>query len=114
MCKQADETWLTQFSTEVSTFWDWTDVHINKLDAAGVSLDLDHYASFGKPLMVSEFACVDDTTWTPCTDQDQIDSFINMIVPMLESDSRVIGYAKSEGEGLGDVWPSFNSDGSLT
>jgi hypothetical protein len=88
--------------------WDITNIHINKLDRAGVEKDIDHYwTTYGKPIWVTEFACVNDNyQFTPCTNQGQIDDFINMIVPLLESDSRVYAYGYSDGEGLGDVWPS--------
>jgi hypothetical protein len=54
----------------------------------------DHYASYGKPIWVTEFACVDDVNgFVPCTDQGEINSFINDIVDLFESDSRVAAYA---------------------
>lgn len=56
MCKQADEDWLPGFVDIIgqSNMWDLTAVHINKLDQAGVQKDLDHYAKYGKPLIVTE------------------------------------------------------------
>nr|GAT60680.1 predicted protein [Mycena chlorophos] len=115
MCHQAAETWLQQFSQEISTYWDFTNIHVNKNSMSGVQEDLDHYASYGKPIWISEFACVDDSNgFVPCTDQGEIDSFINDIVALFEGDSRVAAYAYSNGEGLGDVWPMTNSDGSLS
>ena len=117
MCKQADEDWLTPFKNQIGdeNMWDITSVHINKLDMDGVRKVLDHYwNTYGKPMWVTEFACVDDTNgFTPCTDQSQINSYINQIVPLFESDSRVYAYSISTGEGLGDVWPSYK-DGQLT
>ncbi|KAJ7761874.1 glycosyl hydrolase catalytic core-domain-containing protein [Mycena maculata] len=115
MCKQAAETWLQQFSEQISTPWDFTNIHVNKNSMAGVELDLAHYATYGKPIWISEFACVDDSTgFVPCTDQDEINTFINDIVALFESDSRVAAYAYSNGEGLGSVWPMTTSSGSLT
>ncbi|KAJ6513161.1 glycosyl hydrolase catalytic core-domain-containing protein [Mycena sanguinolenta] len=115
MCKQADETWLKQFQGQISTQWDITNVHINKNSMAGVQADLDHYASYGKPMWITEFACVDDSNgFTPCTDQGEINSYINDIVALFEGDSRVAAYAYSNGEGLGDVWPMTDSNGNLT
>ncbi|KAF7374815.1 Glyco-hydro-cc domain-containing protein [Mycena sanguinolenta] len=85
MCKQADETWLAQFKGEISTMWDITNVHINKNSMAGVQEDLDHYASYGKPMWITEFACVDDSNgFTPCTDQNEINTFISQIVDLFE------------------------------
>jgi hypothetical protein len=115
MCKQVAETWLAQFKTEITTQWDITNVHINKNSMDGVNADLDHYATYGKPMWITEFACVDDSTgFVPCTDQGEIDSFINDIVALFEGDSRVAGYAYSNGEGLGDVWPMTDGSGNLT
>lgn len=48
----------------------------------------------------------DQNGFTPCTDQGQIDAYINMIVPLFEADSRIHAYHYSDGEGLGNVWPS--------
>ena len=60
-----------------------------------------------------QFACVEDQSWTPCTDQTEIDQFISDIVKLFEEDSRVYAYAYSNGEGLGDVWPAI-ANGQLT
>lgn len=106
---QAAETYLTPFKDAISRDWDFTNIHINKNSMAGVKLDIDHYWNkYGqKPIWVSEFACVDDSTgFVPCTDQGEINSFISDIVDLFEGDSRVYAYAYSDGEGLGDVWPS--------
>ncbi|KAG6862482.1 hypothetical protein C0995_000028 [Termitomyces sp. Mi166 len=40
MCKQADETWLAQFSSQISSQWDFTAVHINKNNIDGVKKDI--------------------------------------------------------------------------
>ncbi|KAF7312412.1 Glyco-hydro-cc domain-containing protein [Mycena indigotica] len=115
MCHQAAETWLKQFSKQISTDWDFTNIHVNKNNMAGVRADLDHYASYGKPIWVSEFACVDDSTgFEPCTDQGQINKFISDIVDLFESDGRVAAYAYSNGMGLGNVWPMTTSSGALS
>ncbi|KAK4689886.1 hypothetical protein P7C73_g240, partial [Tremellales sp. Uapishka_1] len=115
MCHQKDETWLTPFKNAISTQWDITNLHINKNSMDGVNADLDYYwTTYGKPMWITEFACVDDSTgFTPCTDQSEINTFINDIVALFENDSRVYGYAYSNGEGLGDVWPMW-SNGALT
>ncbi|CAD6582580.1 MAG: hypothetical protein TREMPRED_003326 [Tremellales sp. Tagirdzhanova-0007] len=115
MCHQAAETWLTPFSKQISRQWDITNLHINKNSADGIHADLDHYwNTYGKPMWITEFACVDDSTgFTPCTDQGEIDSFIYTAVGIFENDSRVAGYAYSNGDGLGDVWPMMK-DGQLS
>ncbi|CED82060.1 Uncharacterised protein family, glycosyl hydrolase catalytic domain [Phaffia rhodozyma] len=115
MCKQLDETWLTPFKNLIEVDWDFTSVHINKNSMAGVKADLDYfYNKYGKPMMVNEFACVDDSSsFVPCTDQTAINTFIADIVDIFEADSRVIGYAMSNGDGLGTVWPAW-SNGALT
>lgn len=49
--------------------------------------------------------CADHNGFTPCTDQHQINAFINDIVPYLEHHPNVHAYAYSNGLGLGNVWP---------
>jgi hypothetical protein len=76
--EQADETWLKQFKSQISTGWDFTAIHINKNNLDGVKKDVvrllhpailiegtdddnqDHYwNTYKKPIWVTEFACVD-------------------------------------------------------
>lgn len=62
---------------------------------------------------MTEFACVDDSSsFIPCTDQSEIDSYISQIVDLFEADDRVYAYGYSDGYGLGSVWPSV-SNGQL-
>ncbi|WWC61793.1 uncharacterized protein I303_104378 [Kwoniella dejecticola CBS 10117] len=116
MCKQAAESgWLGPFMDGVTRKPDIMNIHVNKNSAAGIYADIDHYYNtYGLPIWVTEFACVDDSTsFIPCTDQSEIDSFIHTAVDIFESDSRIAGYAYSNGYGLGDVWPMV-SNGQLT
>ncbi|KAG6856879.1 hypothetical protein H0H87_012459 [Tephrocybe sp. NHM501043] len=107
MCKQADETWLADFGQKISTTWDFTAIHINKNNIAGVKKDVEHYwNTYKKPLWVTEFACVNDKNgFVPCTNQGEINNYINDVVDYFESDDRVYAYAYSNGLGLGNVWP---------
>ncbi|KAJ7170778.1 glycosyl hydrolase catalytic core-domain-containing protein [Mycena crocata] len=115
MCKQAAETWLASFAKQIDTDWDFTAIHVNKNNMAGVRKDIDHYAQYGKPIWVTEFACVDDENgFTPCTDQGEINDYINDIVDLFESDGRIAAYAYSNGYGLGNVWPMTTSSGALS
>lgn len=50
--------------------------------------------------------------FTPCTDQGEIDKYIEDIVDLFQEDDRVFAYAYSNGLGLGDVWPLMQ-DGTL-
>jgi len=116
MCKQADETWLTPFKGNITNgCWDITAIHVNKNNMGGVQEDLAHYwNTYGKPIWVTEFACVDDVNgFVPCTDQNEINTFITEIVTLFEADSRVYAYAYSNGGGLGNVWPMVQN-GQLT
>ncbi|OCF60529.1 hypothetical protein L486_00162 [Kwoniella mangroviensis CBS 10435] len=116
MCKQAAESgWLGPFMAGVTRKPDIMNIHVNKNSAAGIYADIDHYYNtYGLPIWVTEFACVDDSTsFIPCTDQSEINSFIHTAVDIFESDSRIAGYAYSNGYGLGDVWPMV-SNGQLT
>lgn len=55
-----------------------------------------YYNKYGKPIWVTEFACVDDVNgFNPCTDQGEIDRYIWEAVQIFESDSRVAAYAYS-------------------
>jgi hypothetical protein len=56
MCHQADEQgWLGPFQSQITRDWDITNVHINKVDAAGIRSVLDHYwNTYGKPMWVTE------------------------------------------------------------
>ena len=117
MCKQKDEDMLTPINDAISTSWNVTSIHINKPDLAGAKEDVEYYVkTYGKPVFVSEFACVVDTpSWAPCTDQTQINTFINDVVSYFESNDDVVAYGASNGEGLGDVWPlTDSSTGKLT
>ncbi|KAH6913205.1 glycosyl hydrolase catalytic core-domain-containing protein [Coprinopsis sp. MPI-PUGE-AT-0042] len=131
MCKQADETWLAEFTPKVTTPWDFTAIHITKNNLGGVKKDIEHYSKYGKAIWVTEFACVngrchdaqcsifvssidlhdscsyyvDHPNFVPCTSHLQIDAFINQTVSYLEAHPNVYAYAYSNGQGLGDVWP---------
>src|SRR5258705_13681572 len=120
MKEQADETWLSEFKSKIKTDWDFTAIHVNKNNLDGVKKDIassfdspsipvantkknlqDHYSSYGKPIWVTEFACVngmyyqflsdlifrsltstpDVNGFVPCTNQDEINSYINTVIP---------------------------------
>lgn len=114
MCKQKDEDYLKPFSSKISRDWDVTSIHINKNSLSGIKADVKHYRTYGKPIFVSEFACVDDQGgFNPCTDQGQINSFIKDAVTYFESQDDIVGYGPSNGAGLGSVWP-LTKNGKLT
>lgn len=90
----------------------------------------NHYMKYGKPMWVTEFACVngrwlyillykafhllsflaDSQGFTPCTDQVEINNFINEIVPYMQENPNILAYAYSNGLGLGNVWPLMQGD----
>jgi len=120
MCTQKDESWLSEFSgkatgQELAT-WDVTSIHINKNSLAGAQADVEYYvAKYGKPVWVTEFACVDDVDgWAPCSDQGEINTFINEVVAFFQGNDSVVAYGPSNGLGLGNVWPMTDSSGALT
>ncbi|TYJ55439.1 hypothetical protein B9479_003825 [Cryptococcus floricola] len=119
MCHQAAEQyigWLSSFESQISTDFDILNLHINKNSMDGVKADIDYYYNnFGqKPIWVTEFACVDDSSdFTPCTDQSEINTFIQDIVDLFQADDRIYAYAYSTGEGLSDEW-ALVSNGVLT
>lgn len=116
MCKQKDEDFLTPFQAQITRSWNLTSIHINKPDLAGVKADVEYYRNkYGKPIFVSEFACVyDQGGFTPCTDQRVINNFVESTVKYLQSQSDVVGYGPSNGAGLGSAWPLTKSDGTLS
>lgn len=61
-----------------------------------------------RPLLPSELSDVNG--FVPCTDQTEINSFINEIVPYMQAHPQIYAYAYSNGLGLGDVWPLMNGN----
>ncbi|KAI9704627.1 MAG: hypothetical protein M1820_005375 [Bogoriella megaspora] len=117
MATQASETWLANFSTTaLKANWTYTSVHINKNNIAGIQKDVEHYKKYGKKIWVSEFACVNDVNgFQPCTDQTLINEFLKNATSYFESNDDIVAYGPSNGNGLGKVWPLFNSStGELT
>lgn len=116
MCKQKDEDFLTPFKAAVGTEWDVTSVHINKPNLTEVQKVVDYYwDTYQKPIWVSEFACVNDQpSWSPCTEQTQIDELITGAVKYFEESEHVVAYGPSNGNGLGNTWPLTDSQGQLT
>ena len=51
--------------------------------------------------------------WKPCTNQGEIDKYINDLVKYFEGNKNVVAYGPSNGEGLGEVWP-LTKEGKLT
>ncbi|KAK4621684.1 hypothetical protein CLAFUW4_07361 [Fulvia fulva] len=115
MCKQKDEDFLTPFKAKLNRDWDITSIHVNKPDLAGIKADVEHYRKYGKPIFVNEFACVHDQgRFNPCTDQNEINNFINDAVKYFNSQSDIVGFGASNGNGLGKVWPLTTSSGKLS
>ena len=114
MCKQYNEDFLTSFNSSIKQSWDVTSIHINKPNVSEAMKDVEYYVQkYQKPIWVSEFACVhDEDGFEPCTDQGDIDHFINDMVVYLENSTDVVAYGASNGAGLGKTWPLFDSPGS--
>ncbi|CAD6937656.1 unnamed protein product [Tilletia controversa] len=105
MCKQTDEDWLTPFKEKIDVAWDVTNVHVNQDNVDDVKREIDYYwDTYGKPIYVTEFACVHTNPWDPVTDQALINRYINDVVDYFESDDRVAMYQYSTGMGLSDQW----------
>ncbi|KAF2768382.1 hypothetical protein EJ03DRAFT_244179, partial [Teratosphaeria nubilosa] len=116
LCKQKDEDFFGHFKQGISTDWDVTSIHVNKPNLAEAQKDVEYYYNtYGKPIWVTEFACVnDEPSWSPCTDQTQIDTFINDVVNYFQNNPNVVAYGPSNGNGLGNLWPLTDSSGTLT
>ena len=66
--------------------------------------DVEYYlGKYKKPKWVSEFACVDNVTWTPCVVAHEIKTFIQDVVAFLQGNQSVVAYGYSDGDGLGDA-----------
>ncbi|KAK0532202.1 hypothetical protein OC834_002689 [Tilletia horrida] len=105
MCHQTAETWLTPFEEQIDVPFDVTNVHVNQDNIDDVKREIDYYWNkYGKPIYVTEFACVHTNPWRPATNQALINSYIRDIVDYFESDDRVAVYQYSTGVGLADQW----------
>lgn len=110
----AESGWLGPFLDAVDVKPDILGIHINKNSREGIMASLEHYSQYNLPIMVNEFACVDDSTsFIPCEKQDEIDDFIHTIVDILENDERVVAYHFSSGIGLGGTWKLMDSGSGL-
>lgn len=94
--KQADETWMKPFLAAVQYQPDIIAVHIFVNNTDLLKNDLNHYAQYGKPMMITEFACIDYQGQTKYCDQGRTNALIQAAVPIFENDDRVIGYALSD------------------
>lgn len=111
MCKQLDEDFLMPFQQAISTPSDVVAVHIYKTNVDDVKKVLDYYGNkYGKPMWVTEFGCVDDTSFTPCWEQWRANQFVNDVVNLFENDNRVYAYAPAD---VGNSW-TIGSAGALT
>lgn len=94
--KQQSETWLRPFLKAIKHQPDVINVHIFKNKASEIKTDLDHFAKYGKPMWITEMACIDYSSGTAYCNQQETDAFINEAIKILEADSRVAAYAWSD------------------
>ncbi|GAA5860151.1 hypothetical protein JCM8547_009204 [Rhodosporidiobolus lusitaniae] len=113
---QGGETWLAQFQGNITTEWDFTAAHIYQSSKEDVQNVIDHFKTFGKPIVITEWGCMNVTTgFDPITDQDFINAYVQDCVDLFESSDDVVGYAAIiDGSGVGDVWPLVDSNGDLS
>jgi hypothetical protein len=116
--KQQSETWMGPFLKAVKTQPDVINVHIFKNKASQISTDLDHFAKYGKPLWITEMACIDYSSGTQYCNQEETNTFINEAIKILEADDRVAAYAWSDAyngpsEKLTTNGQSLSTTGSL-
>ncbi|CEJ91290.1 hypothetical protein VHEMI07012 [[Torrubiella] hemipterigena] len=115
MCTQKDESWLNDFNKQaLDKSWDFTAIHVYKLNMTGVQADIDHYWNkYKKPIWVTEFGCVDDQNgFKACTDQKVINQWIRDAVDLFEKNEHILAYAYTDGGGLGKAWLPTNNDGT--
>uniref|UniRef100_V5EWL5 Asl1-like glycosyl hydrolase catalytic domain-containing protein n=2 Tax=Kalmanozyma brasiliensis (strain GHG001) TaxID=1365824 RepID=V5EWL5_KALBG len=97
MAMQQSETWLAPFLKAVKTQPDIIAVHIFKDNMDGVNTVLNHFAQYGKPMWITEFACINYEGPSPVyCDQDKVDSMLTSMVQLFEADSRVAAYSVSD------------------
>ena len=109
MAMQKDETWMAPFLKAVKTQPDVIAVHIFQDNMDGVKGVLDHYAQYGKPMWITEFACINYQGPSPkYCDQSKVDSMLWQMVQLFESDSRVAAYSVSDANNgpFGDLTPN--------
>ncbi|CDS01946.1 uncharacterized protein SPSC_03065 [Sporisorium scitamineum] len=109
MAMQKDETWMAPFLEAVKTQPDIIAVHIFQDNMDGVKGVLDHYAQYGKPMWITEFACINYQGPSPVyCDQSKVDSMLWQMVQLFESDSRVAAYSVSDANNgpYGDLTPN--------
>lgn len=97
MAMQQSETWLAPFLKAIKTQPDMIAVHIFKDNMDGVKTVLNHFAQYGKPMWITEFACINYEGPSPVyCDQDKVDSMLTSMVELFEADPRVAAYAVSD------------------
>lgn len=64
--KQSVETWMKPFLDAVQYKPDIIAVHIFVNNTPMLQNDLNHYAQYGKPMIITEFACIDYKGPTQC------------------------------------------------
>lgn len=109
MAMQKDETWLASFLKAIKTQPEIIAVHIFQDNMDGVKGVLDHFAQYGKPMWITEFACINYQGPSPVyCDQGKVDSMLQQMVELFESDSRVAAYSVSDASNgpFGDLTPN--------
>lgn len=109
MAMQKDETWLAPFLKAIKTQPDIIAVHIFQDNMDGVKGVLDHFAQYGKPMWITEFACINYQGPSPVyCDQSKVDSILGQMVQLFESDPRVAAYSVSDANNgpFGDLTPN--------
>lgn len=97
MAMQKDEKWLAPFIQAVDTKPDIIAVHIFQDNMDGVKGVLDHFATYGKPMWITEFACINYQGPAPVyCDQDKTDSMIASMIELFQGDDRVAAYSYSD------------------
>lgn len=97
MAMQKDEKWLAPFIKAVNTKPDIIAVHIFQDNMDGVKGVLDHFATYGKPMWITEFACINYQGPSPVyCDQSKTDSMITSMIELFQSDDRVAAYSYSD------------------
>jgi hypothetical protein len=91
---------------------DYVALHWYACDKSALRFILDKYEAYGKPVWLTEFACLDaaDTSVTVQT------SYMNDAVPLLENDAKVFRYAWFIGRSFPSGEPDnlFGAPGQLT
>jgi hypothetical protein len=84
--------WLQDFQNAGVCDWDITAVHVYTTSVDHFTDAVSDYRQFGKPIMVTEYACNDYSGRNQQCDTDQIWSFLSGVNGWMDAQNDILGY----------------------